>query len=189
MDLLQSVFTSILSNTNTNTTLGIWNVIKGWLDPVVAAKIQFTKNADELEQFIPKSRIIKELEGDENWEYKYVEPKEGENEKIKDTAKRDELVAERQKLAKELEELTVSWIVAARKKESNTKEVTEKRNDLIGRLRTQYWQMDPYVRCTGLYDRLNILQGGGKIEFYPETTKENEAPKENGTNGEAAKAE
>ncbi|OJJ59706.1 hypothetical protein ASPSYDRAFT_149538 [Aspergillus sydowii CBS 593.65] len=168
----------------------IWNVIKGWLDPVVAAKIQFTKNADELEQFIPKSRIIKELEGDENWEYKYIEPKEGENEKIKDTAKRDELIAERQKLAKELQDSTVSWIVAARKKEeNNTKEVTEKRNDLIERLRTQYWQLDPYVRCSGLYDRLNIIQGGGKIEFYPESTKENEAPKANETNGEATKAE
>ncbi|KAL4868563.1 hypothetical protein BDV12DRAFT_95886 [Aspergillus spectabilis] len=167
----------------------IWNIIKGWLDPVVAQKIHFTKNLQDLEEFIPKSRIITELEGDEKWEYKYVEPKEGENTTIKETGKRDELVAQRQTLAKELQDSTVAWIAATKKKEDdNAKQVADKRKDLIERLRAQYWEMDPYVRCTTLYDRLNIIQGGGKIEFYPEATKENkETPKENGivTNGEA----
>ncbi|EAA59917.1 hypothetical protein AN3709.2 [Aspergillus nidulans FGSC A4] len=157
----------------------IWNVIKGWLDPVVAAKIQFTKTQQDLEEFIPKSRIITELEGDEKWEYKYIEPKEGENDKLKETAKRDELITQRQKLAKEVQDATVAWILASRKKEEDkAKEVTEKRKDLIGRLRTQYWQLDPYVRAPSLYDRLNIIQGDGKIEFYPEAA----------TNGEAAKS-
>ncbi|KAL5000441.1 hypothetical protein BDV10DRAFT_33894 [Aspergillus recurvatus] len=158
----------------------IWNVIKGWLDPVVAAKIQFTKTQQDLEEFIPKSRIITELDGDEKWEYKYIEPKEGENDKLKDTGKRDELIAQRQELAKEVQDATVAWVLASRKKEEDkAKEVTEKRKDLIERLRIQYWQLDPYVRATGLYDRLNIIQGGGKIEFYPETA----------TNGEVAKTE
>ncbi|KAL4910742.1 hypothetical protein BDW74DRAFT_164561 [Aspergillus multicolor] len=157
----------------------VWSIIKGWLDPVVAAKIQFTKTEQDLEEFIPKSRIITELEGDEKWEYKYIEPKEGENAKLKDTGKRDELLAQRQELAKELQDSTVAWILASRKKD-NANEVTGKRKDLIERLRTQYWQLDPYVRATSLYDRLNIIQGDGKIEFYP---------KEAATNGTAAKAE
>ncbi|RDW94062.1 CRAL-TRIO domain-containing protein [Aspergillus mulundensis] len=157
----------------------VWSIIKGWLDPVVAAKIQFTKTEQDLEEFIPKSRIITELEGDEKWEYKYLEPKEGENAKLKDTGKRDELLAQRQELAKELQDSTVAWILASRKKD-NAKEVTEKRKDLIERLRTQYWQLDPYVRATSLYDRLNIIQGDGKIEFYP---------KEAATNGAAANAQ
>ncbi|KAL4759025.1 CRAL-TRIO domain-containing protein [Aspergillus foveolatus] len=158
----------------------IWNVIKGWLDPVVAAKIQFTKTQQDLEEFIPKSRIITELEGDEKWEYKYIEPKEGENDKLKETAKRDELIAQRQELAKEVQDATVAWILASRKKEEDkAREVTEKRKDLIERLRTQYWQLDPYVRAPSLYDRLNIIQGDGKIEFYPEAA----------TNGEATKSD
>ncbi|KAL3461354.1 CRAL/TRIO domain protein [Aspergillus heterothallicus] len=156
----------------------IWSIIKGWLDPVVAAKIQFTKNGQDLEQFIPKERLIKELEGDEDWEYKYAEVKPGENDTMKDTAKRDELIAERQKLAKEVQDSTIAWITAARKKEEAvTKEAVDKRKDLIERLRVQYWQMDPYVRCTNLYDRWNIVQGGGKVNFYPseaESTKESE---------------
>ncbi|KAL4944867.1 hypothetical protein BDV06DRAFT_69371 [Aspergillus oleicola] len=163
----------------------IWSVIKGWLDPVVAAKIQFTKNAADLEEFIPKSRIITELEGDEKWEYEYIEPQEGENAKLKDTAKRDELVSQRQELAKELQDSTVSWILASRKKEGESaKDVKQKRKDLIERLRAHYWQMDPYVRATSLYDRLNIIQGNGKIKFYPETTKENDTA---AASGEAAK--
>ncbi|KAL4920282.1 CRAL-TRIO domain-containing protein [Aspergillus aurantiobrunneus] len=168
----------------------IWNIIKGWLDPVVAAKIHFTKSSQELEEFIPKSRIITELEGDEKWEYKYVEPKDGENATVKETGKRDELVTQRQQLAKELQNSTVAWILATRKKvENNAKDVAEKRNDLIERLRVQYWELDPYVRCTSLYDRMNIIQGGGKIEFYPEAPKETHKESETATNGEAAKTE
>jgi hypothetical protein len=167
-----------LFRATTNTYIGIWSIIKGWLDPVVAAKIQFTKNRQDLEQFIPKERLIKELEGDEDWEYKYAEVKPGENEKMKDTAKRDELVAQRQTLAKEVQDSTIAWISAAKKKdEAATKDAADKRKDLIERLRVQYWQMDPYVRCTNLYDRWNIVQGGGKVNFYPseaESTKENE---------------
>ncbi|KAI9372071.1 hypothetical protein BJX61DRAFT_470865 [Aspergillus egyptiacus] len=179
----------------------IWNIIKGWLDPVVAQKIHFTKNLDDIAEFIPKSRLIKELEGDEDWEYKYPEPfLEGENTTIKDTAKRDELVAQRQEIAKELQDATIEWIAATRKKETDkANEAAEKRKEISARLSAQYWEMDPYVRCTTLYDRLNIIKGGGKIEFYPSdpASKENdETPVENGattngtaTNGEAAKTE
>ena len=59
-------------------------MIKGWLDPVVAAKIHFTKNRQDLENFIHPSQIMKELEGDEDWEYKYVEVPENENPKMAD---------------------------------------------------------------------------------------------------------
>ena len=57
----------------------VWTIIKGWLDPVVAAKIHFTKHLEDLEQYIPRSQIVKELGGDENWEYHYIEPVSGEN--------------------------------------------------------------------------------------------------------------
>ncbi|KAB8199838.1 CRAL/TRIO domain protein [Aspergillus parasiticus] len=155
---------------------GIWNIIKGWLDPVVASKINFTKNISDLEKFIPKDRIYKELEGDEDWEYSYVEPKADENKTMEDTAKRDELVKERQQLAQELQDATIEWITVSRKKDEEAiKAAVEKRQALIERLRAQYWQLDPYIRATSLYDRLNILQGGGKIDFYPAEAKVNGA--------------
>ncbi|PWY94425.1 CRAL/TRIO domain protein [Aspergillus sclerotioniger CBS 115572] len=151
---------------------GIWNIIKGWLDPVVASKIQFTKNVQDLEKFIPKDRIMKELDGDEDWAYQYVEPQPDENKLQEDTAKRDELVAERQQLAQELQDVTIEWISSAKKKdESTAKAVVDKRKGLIERLRAQYWELDPYARATSLYDRLDVIQGGGKIEFYPTKSK------------------
>ncbi|PYH91522.1 CRAL/TRIO domain protein [Aspergillus ellipticus CBS 707.79] len=151
---------------------GIWNIIKGWLDPVVASKIQFTKNVQDLEKFIPKDRIMKELDGDENWAYKYIEAQPDENKTKEDTAKRDELLAERKQLSEELQALTIEWIASTMKKDDEAVKATvEKRNKLIEQLRTQYWVLDPYVRATSLYDRLNVIQGGGKIEFYPTESK------------------
>ncbi|RHZ58092.1 CRAL-TRIO domain-containing protein [Aspergillus thermomutatus] len=151
---------------------GIWNIIKGWLDPVVAAKIQFTKNVKDLEEFIPRDRIMKELEGDENWEYKYVECEPDENKTMEDTAKRDQLLAERRELAKELQDATISWISASSKADKDAVATAkDKRKDLIERLRVQYWQLDPYVRARSLYDRLNVIQGNGKIDFYSAESK------------------
>ncbi|KAI9038154.1 CRAL-TRIO domain-containing protein [Aspergillus affinis] len=151
---------------------GIWKIIKGWLDPVVAAKINFTNNVSDLEKFIPRDRIMKELEGDEDWEYKYVEPQPGENKAMEDTTKRDELLVERQKLAQEVQDATIAWISASRKKDDEAlKTAKEDRNGLIERLRVQYWQLDPYIRSRSLYDRLNVLQGDGKINFYPAESK------------------
>lgn len=150
----------------------IWSIIKGWLDPVVAAKIHFTKNKEELEAFIPPSRIMKELDGEEDWEYKYAEIQEGENDKMEDTETRDRLISERQALAKEIQGVTIEWIRASFKKETEAIAASkEKRQGLIEQLRKQYWELDPYIRARSLYDRLNIVQGQGKIEFYPGTDK------------------
>jgi hypothetical protein len=115
---------------------------------------------------------MKELEGDENWEYAYTEVKEGENAKMEETETRDKLLAERQALAKEIQEVTIEWIRASYKKETDAVNAAkDKRHGLIEKLREQYWILDPYIRARSLYDRLNIIKGGGKIEFYPEATE------------------
>lgn len=147
---------------------GVWSIIKGWLDPVVAGKVHFTKNASDLEKFIPRDRIVKELEGSENWEYKYVEPQPDENKAMEDTAKRDVLVAERQEIAKEIQDATVSWLSASASKDKEAISLAEeRRNGLINRLREHYWVLDPYIRSRSLYDRTNVIKGDGKVEFYP----------------------
>lgn len=173
MDLLRSVypFSDIPDQVLTHCP-GIWNIIKGWLDPVVASKVHFTKSYQDLEKFINKDQIWTELEGKEDWEYKYVEVKPDENKRMEDTAKRDAMIAERQELAKEIEAATVEWIVASQKKDqAATQTAVEKRAGLTDRLRAQYWELDPYIRATSLYDRVNIIQGGGKVNFYPEEAK------------------
>lgn len=147
---------------------GVWSIIKGWLDPVVAGKVHFTKNANDLEKFIPRDRIVKELEGDENWDYKYVGPQPDENKAMEDTAKRDALIAERQEMAKEIQDATVSWLSASASKDKEAISLAEgRRNGLINRLREHYWVLDPYIRSRSLYDRTNVIKGDGKVEFYP----------------------
>lgn len=138
---------------------GIWKIIRGWLDPVVASKVHFCSNVEELSAFIPKNRITKELGGDENWEYKFVEPTEGEDNRMQDKASRDKLENERKGMVVDYERETVAW--------------AKGEGDGSGRakLRTQldqnYWTLDPFVRARSLYDRSGVIGAGGRLDFYP----------------------
>ncbi|KAL8732149.1 MAG: hypothetical protein Q9166_002896 [cf. Caloplaca sp. 2 TL-2023] len=145
----------------------VWNIIKGWLDPVVANKVHFTKNLEELEHFIEKSHIIKELGGDDPWEYNYVEFSTGENQQMSDEDTTKRLLDERANIVKDYESTTQEWISDPQ----NRTTLQQKRNDLAERLRSGYWQLDPYVRARSLYDRTGLIREGGVIQYYgkPET--------------------
>lgn len=140
---------------------GIWRIIRGWLDPVVASKVHFTNNVKDVEEFIPKSQIIKELDGEENWVYKYVEPVAGENDKMKDEATRDELLAAREQLYRDYEDATLKWI-----KSPEDASIKAQRNSIADKLRADYWNLDPYLRARSLYDRTGWIQGD-KVTPYP----------------------
>lgn len=139
----------------------IWRIIKGWLDPVVASKIHFAKNIDELESFIPRSRIIKELDGDENWEYKYTEPQLGENKPMQDTATKGKLEADRKEMVLAYEKDTLVW--------ANGVGSGQGRGGIRDQLRDNYWRLDPFVRARSHYDREGLLGPDGKLDFYPTT--------------------
>ncbi|WXC63624.1 hypothetical protein SNK03_009446 [Fusarium graminearum] len=143
---------------------GIWKVIRGWLDPVVAAKVHFTNNRSELEDFIAPNHLIKELEGDENWAYKYVEPSPGENDKMKDTQTRDRLLVEREELVKKFEQATREWIRHPEGEQG--KQIKSEREKIAKLLKEDYWHLDPYIRARTLYDRQGAIQSGGKTDWY-----------------------
>lgn len=140
-------------------------MIKGWLDPVVAGKVHFTNNMKELEEIIPSNRIPKELDGEEDWEYKFVEPIPGENDKMKDTATRDRILAEREQQYRDFEDATIRWI--ENHDGEKGKEIKAEREALAAKLNKGYWVLDPYVRARSLYDRTGVIQSGGKVDFYP----------------------
>jgi hypothetical protein len=146
--------TSRLSN------LGIWNIIKGWLDPVVASKIHFTRSIADLEKFIPKSQIVKELEGEDPFEYKYVEPVPGENDIMKDTEARDKIVEDRDSFVLRFEDATKRWIAG--------EDTAAERNAVAKDLNENYWKLDPYIRARTFYDRTGAIgERGGFV--YPKT--------------------
>lgn len=141
---------------------GIWKIIRGWLDPVVANKVHFTNDVKELSEYIPRSQIIKELGGDEDWEYSYVEPVDGENDTMKNVETRQKLEEERKGDVEEYERKTFEWIKGEDKK--------AERDQVAQRLRENYWKLDPYVRARTLYDRTGMLQKDGKVDYYPTHT-------------------
>ncbi|CCC12175.1 hypothetical protein SMACR_05913 [Sordaria macrospora] len=149
---------------------GIWRVIRGWLDPVVANKVHFTNNISEMSEFISPDKVPKDLDGQEDWDYKYVEPVPGENDKMKDTETLNRLQAARAELVKEYEEATLRWIQAGNG--NSSPELKKKRDEIAEKLRVDYWQLDPYIRARSFYDRIGVLLPGGKLDPYLQSKKD-----------------
>ncbi|MCJ1288457.1 hypothetical protein MMC26_007815 [Xylographa opegraphella] len=144
---------------------GIWTIIKGWLDPVVANKVHFTKTIDELSHFISLNHIPTELGGDDPWTFSYTEPQPDENERMKDDTTRHRLLDERATVVKDFENATQKWIRSAPQTDTG---VEQKRNSLAEELRKGYWRLDPYLRARTWYDRTGIIKPGGIIDYYPD---------------------
>lgn len=138
------------------------------MDPDIAAKVQFTSSADDLTKFIDRSKLPKGVGGDENWEYKYIEPKEGENDRMEDTTTRDALLRERLQIGEEFLTATAEWNDAAKAKDkTKVQTAASQRTFLAERLRVNHWKTDPYTRARLYLDRAGVIQEGGKVDFYP----------------------
>ncbi|KAJ2978297.1 hypothetical protein NUW58_g7540 [Xylaria curta] len=144
---------------------GIWRIIRGWLDPVVASKVHFTNNVKDLEEFIARDKIPDEMDGTSGWSYEYIEPVPGENAKMSDTETRNKLIKEREALYEEFEHKTIEWI----HEDDATKRAAIKsdRSAIAQKLREQYWRLDPYIRSRTLYDRVGVIKPDGKLDYYP----------------------
>lgn len=136
---------------------------------MVAGKVHFTNSVKDLEEFIDINKIPKELEGKEDWEYKYIEPVPGENDVMKDTATRDALLAKHDGIVREYEGLTRRWIAACRegKAADEVRAVRDERATVMQNLKTSYWEHDPYTRARSILDREGVIQPGGRVEYYP----------------------
>lgn len=146
---------------------------------MVASKIHFTNNLKDLEGYVSPSRVLKELDGEEDYTYQYVEPTPGENAQMNDAEARDGKLAAREQLYRDYEEATLTWI-----QNPEDGAVKVQRDSLAAKLRADYWVLDPYVRARSLYDRTRVLQGE-KVDSYP-TAAKSEAPAAEGNNGTSA---
>jgi len=144
----------------------------------VADKIHFTRTLEDLEEFIPRSRILKELGGDDDFVYQYVEPELGDDIKQQDTVKRDALIAARSQQVEEFQNATLSWIYTAGQSDDEHTLAKKHREQLSSQLRDSYWQVDPYIRARSFYDRIGVLRAQGKVEPYPQVNGAAIEPKE-----------
>ena len=161
---------------------GVWALIKGWLDPVVASKVHFTRNLSDLEEFIPKDHIMRDLGGEDPYEYHYIEPGEGENDVMKlekgGVETKNKLDEERRGFVNRYEEVTRQWIKG--------EDTMEERNAIALDLKRNYWRLDPFIRARTLYDRLGVIGEGGKLDFYPSQRKPADGVAVSQTNGPPA---
>ena len=115
---------------------------------------------------------MKELEGDEQFDYKYIEPVPGENDIMKDTATRDQIQEERDSMVQRFEEATKQWI-------AGEESASAERDAVVNELNENYWKLDPYIRARTLYDRLGAIgERGGFVYAKTEETKESEPKSE-----------
>jgi hypothetical protein len=147
---------------------GIWRLIQGWLDPVVASKVHFTRSVADLDKYIPRNTIPKEFAGEGDWSYTYDEPVEDENAIMKDTETRDSLMYDRMMISIRMISATAAWISASSHSDgkedvAKVEELKSRRNAVIDEFRENYWKLDPYIRARSFIDRTGMLLPGGKL--------------------------
>ncbi|KAJ8125772.1 hypothetical protein O1611_g7868 [Lasiodiplodia mahajangana] len=136
---------------------GIWNIIKGWLDPVIASKINFTRSSADLLRFISEENLQTCFGGNDAWEYEYVEPVEGENAKLDDEEKKAEIEREREKLIREFELETIEWASLPTDRSSG-EEKPSRRIEIVDQLSENYWRLDPYIRARTYFHRIGMAR-------------------------------
>lgn len=134
----------------------VWNIIKNWLDPVVASKIHFTKGFDDLNTLIDAKHIPAELGGKDDADTSYDNPtKEHTTPKLAKDARYRQLREERDELHMRFLETTIKWV------ESTNPEVSSQylkdKIYLSYQLSDNYIALDPYLRNPGIYDRNGTL--------------------------------
>jgi hypothetical protein len=103
--------------------------------------------------------------GTDTWEYKYVEPIEGENAHLASAEKRAELQTERDQLARQYEQLTADWVALSPESEEGKAKDVE-RKTLAEMLEKSYWSLDPYIRARTYYHRTGVLNADtGGVNF------------------------
>lgn len=129
----------------------IWNIVKNWLDPVVASKIVFTKNINELTKFISKEQVPKYLGGENDFDLdNYIAPDGSKDEALKDTNAKEALLKMRDELILRYKEVTVQWIETDDSQKS--KDLWDKRIALGQEITNNYRELDKHIRSRSYYD-------------------------------------
>ncbi|KAJ3091261.1 hypothetical protein HK102_001163 [Quaeritorhiza haematococci] len=141
---------------------GCWQVIRPWIDPVVAAKIKFIKTA-ELQQYIPTKYIPKTLDPSGSQEYNYHPPTREEEAKLaafrSNTAGRKAAQDEFQKAYLKFADKTIAWSKA--RSSAEFQEVSRARDDAVRGLRAAYTKLAPYIRSPTHYHRVGLVSDAG----------------------------
>ncbi|KAF9272504.1 hypothetical protein BGZ68_002353, partial [Mortierella alpina] len=130
---------------------GVWKVIEPWMDPVVAAKVRFTRSDKDLLEHIPAKHLPHQYKcGLDKYTYSYPRAQPGENSCMEDTETKEKLTAEWKATFWRFEELTREWIKAGTPEATSARseeEVEKEREEVVKELRKAFFKMDPYIRA------------------------------------------
>jgi hypothetical protein len=128
------------------------------------SKITFTKTPDDMDKIVSREALQTEYGGSDPWQYEYVEPVPGENDRMKDDETRNRIQLEHDELAREFTVRTARWT----NEEAGTakaEEASAARNELAARLYEKYWELDPYIRARTYYDRVGAVDAKGAVNY------------------------
>lgn len=135
----------------------IWNIVKNWLDPVVASKVIFTKSTKDLVEYFDESQLPEYLEGTNGFDFDHYDKPDAANDfKMKDVKTRDSIVKEREQLIEKFIQTTVKWIETDSKEKSDA--LLKEKINLGTQISQNYCKLDPYVRSRSQYDTRGILK-------------------------------
>ena len=115
-------------------------------------------------EFIPRNNLQKCYGGDDEWEYRYVEPVSTENERLNNVDEKNELQKHKDALVEKFHHLTMEW-VSLEPEAGVAKAKNARRCEVAHELEQKYWQLDPYIRSTTYYDRVGVLMRDGAVDF------------------------
>ncbi|KAF9349835.1 hypothetical protein BGX34_001574 [Mortierella sp. NVP85] len=149
---------------------GVWKVIQPWLDPVVAAKVCFTRSDPDLLQYIPAHHLPDRYKGGKDkYKYAYIHAQPGENKRLEDTATKEKVVAEWKDIFWRFEALTREWINIGTKNASGRSEaeIENEREQCAKNLRAAFFRMDPYIRARNMFHRTSpaTARDDGSVEW------------------------
>lgn len=150
---------------------GVWKVIQPWLDPVVAAKVCFTRNDNELTQYIDANHLpVQYKSGKDKFKYKYIRAQPGENKRLEDTETKEKLVAEWKETFWKFEALTREWIAVGTPEAKSARteaEIEAEREQVAKDLRVAFFKMDPYIRARNMFHRSTpqVAQDDGSVKW------------------------
>lgn len=134
----------------------VWNIIKNWLDPVVASKIHFTKGFEDLNKHVDAKFIPVELGGVDDAETSYTRPSEEHTRPIKaKDARYRQLKRERHELHMKFLDTTKKWVESSNSDVSS--QYLKDKIYLSYQISDNYIELDPYIRNPGIYDRNGTL--------------------------------
>ncbi|KAF9556983.1 hypothetical protein EC968_007863 [Mortierella alpina] len=151
---------------------GVWKVIEPWLDPVVAAKVRFTRSDNDLLEHIPAKHLPDRYKGGlDKYSYSYPRAHPGENSCMEDTETKEKLTADWEAILWRFEALTREWINAGTPEATTARseaEVEKEREEVVKKLRAAFFKMDPYIRSRNMFHRTSpaIAKADGSVEWF-----------------------